>query len=234
MKRIIFILVLISLAKSEAQNFWLKTNFPTDNSQLYSVYSMITNSSDELLAGTFAKGIFKSTDQGNTWSQSGLDGQWVISFAKSSDGIIYAGSVGSTYGSGIFKSIDGGTSWTKVLDLQGGINCVYVDSDGNVYVGLNYSSSENGIYFSSNGGANWQNIFNDFANIYTIIRLKSGRILAASYGKIYYTDNLGASWNVTTSGLVNSTPSAFVENNGSIFMSTLGYGIYKSTDNGVT
>lgn len=230
----IFLVFIFSIGLCQAQNFWEKTNFPTDNSSLYSVYTMITNSSDHLLAGTFAKGIYKSTDLGFSWSESGLSTHWIISFAKDNSGFIYAASIGSQFGSGVYKSTDDGSSWNRVWDALTGMNCVYADQSGYIYVGLNYTPTQNGIYRSTDGGANWQQIFNQTENVYAITKLSSGRILAACYGKVFYSDNEGSTWNSTTSGLVSSTPSAFAKNNfNEIFLSTLGYGIYKSTDNGI-
>lgn len=228
------LLFLLSLTICKAQNFWEKTNFPTDSTSLSSVYSLITNSSDDILAGTFAKGVYKSTNQGLSWSESGLSNQWVKSMAKDNAGKIYAASIGSQSGTGIFKSTDGGSGWGKIWDATTGMNCVYTDSDGSVYVGLNYSPEQNGIFKLTGGSGSWNNILNKQNNIYAITKLTSGRILAASYGLIYFSDNNGTTWDSTSTGLVNSTPSAFVVNNsGEIYLSTLGYGIYKSTDNGL-
>jgi photosystem II stability/assembly factor-like uncharacterized protein len=195
---------------------------------------MITNSSDNILAGTYAKGIFKSTDQGFSWTESGLSTHWVISLAKDNSGNIFAASIGSQFGSGVFKSTDDGNTWNKVWDALTGMNCVYLDQNGFVYVGLNYTSTQGGIFRSTDGGNNWNQIFNLTDNIYALVKLNSGRILAASYGKVYYSDNEGSNWNSTTNGFVSFTPSAFVVNNqNEIFLATLGYGIYKSTDNGI-
>ena len=218
-----------------AQDFWERTSFPSDNSSLFSIYSMITNSSDHILIGTYAKGILKSTDQGLSWSESGLSNQWIISFAKDDTGNIYTASIGSQFGSGVYKSNDGGTTWNKMWDAETGMNCVYVDQNNDVYVGLNYSPSQSGIYTSNDGGGNWQKIFDEAVNVYAITKLGSGRLLAASYGKVFYSDDNGSSWSSSSNGLVSSTPSMFaIRNQSEIFMSTLGHGIYKSTDNGVT
>lgn len=235
MKMKVFLLSIILAGFCSAQNFWQKTNFPSDNSVLFSIYSMITNSSDDILVGTYAKGIYKSTDQGSSWSESGLTNQWIISFAKDNNGNIYAASIGSQYGNGVYKSTDDGSTWNKIWDAETGMNCVYVDQNNNVYVGLNYTSTQSGIYGSSDGGNSWRKIFNETENVYAITRLNNGRILAASYGKVFYSDNEGDSWSSTEEGLVLSTPSAFViRNQNDVFMSTLGYGIYKSVDNGAT
>jgi len=235
MKMKVFLLTIILAGFLNAQDFWQKTSFPSENTVLFSVYSMITNSADDILAGTYAKGIYKSTDQGATWSEFGLSGNWIISFAKDDNGNIYTASIGSQYGDGVFKSTDDGNTWNKVWDAETGMNCVYVDQNNNVYVGLNYSPTQSGIYRSNDGGNSWQKIFDETENVYAIIKLNNGRILAASYGKVFYSDNEGSSWTSTTDGLVSSTPSAFViRNQNEVFMSTLGYGIYKSTDNGAT
>lgn len=230
-----FIYILLIFSQSLfSQDFWVKTNFPTDNSSLFSIYSIIENNTNEILVGTFSKGIFKTTDNGVTWSESGLNNMWITSLAKDNSGNIYAGAIGSQFGSGIFKSIDDGTTWTKIFEIETGINKVYVSAENEIYIGLNYTSEQSGIYYSSDGGNNWQKIFNESENVYTIIKLNTGRVLAASYGKIYYSDNNGINWQITSSGLTSSTPSSFAINSeNKIYLATLGYGIYESNDSGV-
>ncbi len=235
MKRILLLLFIISFKIISAQNFWEKINFPFDSTSFYSVHSLITNSSDHILAGTFAKGIYKSTDNGNNWIESGLANHWVIEFAKNNSGDLFAASIGSQFGSGVFKSTDDGSSWNKVWDAQTAMHCIYIDQDQNIYVGLNYYETSGGIFRSTDNGTSWNQIFNLAENVYSVLKLSSGRVLAAGYGKIFYSDNDGTTWNTTTNGLVNSTPSQLVlKNQNEIFLSTLGYGIYKSTDNGIS
>jgi photosystem II stability/assembly factor-like uncharacterized protein len=233
MKSFIY-LILILTQSLLSQDFWVKTSFPTDNSSLYSIYSIIENNNNEILVGTFAQGIFKTGDNGITWNESGLTNMWITSLARDNYGSIYAGAIGSELGSGIFKSIDDGETWTKVFEILTGINKIYVSSNNEIYVGLNYTSEQSGIYYSSDGGANWEKIFNESENIYSILKLNSGRVLAASYGKIYYSDNNGSSWQSSNSGLVSSTPSALeINSENKIYLATLGYGIYESNDDGV-
>ena len=233
MKPFIYILLIFSQSLF-SQDFWVKTNFPTDNSSLFSIYSIIENNTNEILVGTFAKGIFKTTDNGVAWSQSGLNNMWITSLAKDNSGNIYAGAIGSQFGSGIFKSIDDGKTWTKIFEIETGINKVYVSSENEIYIGLNYTSEQSGIHYSSDEGNSWQKIFNESENVYTIIKLNTGRVLAASYGKIYYSDNNGINWQSTSTGLTSSTPSSFAINSeNKVYLATLGYGIYESNDNGV-
>ena len=236
MKTKLTIFILLSVNLLYSQNFWEKTNFPSDNSQLFSVYSLMVNSEDHILAGTFAKGIYKSTDLGNSWAESGLSGQWIRDFAINSSNEIFITSVGSQFGDGVYKSVDNGNTWTKVWDaISSGMNCLYIDQQNVIYVGMNYYDSQGGIFRSEDGGNTWTNIFELPANIYEIVKLNNGRILAASYGQIYFSDDNGVNWNSTSSGLVQATISDIALNQeNEIFITTLGYGIYKSIDNGLT
>ena len=236
MKTKLTIFILLSVNLLYSQNFWEKTNFPSDNSQLFSVYSLMVNSEDHILAGTFAKGIYKSTDLGNSWAVSGLSGQWIRDFAINSSYEIFITSVGSQFGDGVYKSVDNGNTWTKVWDaISSGMNCLYIDQQNVIYVGMNYYDSQGGIFRSEDGGNTWTNIFELPANIYEIVKLNNGRILAASYGQIYFSDDNGVNWNSTSSGLVQATISDIALNQeNEIFITTLGYGIYKSIDNGLT
>jgi hypothetical protein len=59
-------------------------------------------------AGTW-NGVCKSTDQGLTWSESGLQGDGVFSLIASGTAL-YAG----RYGGHVYTSTNGGTSWTEV------------------------------------------------------------------------------------------------------------------------
>ena len=236
MKTKLTIFILLSVNLLYSQNFWEKTNFPSDNSQLFSVYSLMVNSEDHILAGTFAKGIYKSTDLGNSWAESGLSGQWIRDFAINSSYEIFITSVGSQFGDGVYKSDDNGNTWTKVWDaISSGMNCLYIDQQNVIYVGMNYYDSQGGIFRSEDGGNTWTNIFELPANIYEIVKLNNGRILAASYGQIYFSDDNGVNWNSTSSGLVQATISDIALNQeNEIFITTLGFGIYKSVDNGLT
>lgn len=220
-----------------SQNFWQKTSFPS-GAQINSVYSLLGIGNDQVLAGTFALGIYKSTDNGATWNSSGLSSQWVKDLKLDNLGNIYALSIGSTFGSGVFKSTDNGNNWSQVWSYEGGLNCLYIDQNNNIYVGLNFFDGQGGVYKSSNGGSSWNNIFNFPANVYSIIKSSNGTLLLAVYenglAHIYSSTNEGANWN-KYSFTINFTSTDFAINpQGAIYLSTAGYGIYYSTDNGIS
>ena len=102
---LMFLLVPLSLY---AQNFWEQANGPFGGT----VPALAINSSGDIFAGTDASGVFRSTDNGNSWTQisNGLPiGVSVLSLAINSSGNIFAG----TDGSGIFRSTDNGNNWAR-------------------------------------------------------------------------------------------------------------------------
>jgi len=138
----------------------------------------------------------------------------------------------------LFKSTDNGTGWTQVWNCSGGFNDLYIDANNNIYIGLNFSDGKDGVYKSSDGGQNWSNIFLLQANVYGIIKSSNGTLLFADYdaglAKIYRSTNEGESWD-TYSFPINFTATDFaISPDGKIFLSTDGFGIYRSTDNGIT
>src|SRR2546427_4268844 len=74
-----------------------------------------------LYAGTFDRGVFRSTDGGANWSVTGLTSAYVTVLAvdPQTPSIVYAG----TSGDGVFKSADGGGSWSAI---NTGLSNLYV------------------------------------------------------------------------------------------------------------
>ena len=131
----------------------------------------IGNSAGGSLADYLGDGIFKSTDNGVTWTQLNSTSNenvfnpgpfnyvWRLALDKSnsSQDEIYAAVVG-----GILKSVDGGTTWITVLgdSLTGDNTDVIVTSTGIVYATLSSDANSNpGIWRSTTGDkSSWTNI----------------------------------------------------------------------------
>lgn len=75
-----------------------------------------------VLAGTNTGQIWRSIDQGATWSKAaffvGFDGSALMDLARAPNGTIYA----CTLGEGVYKSEDLGTSFTRLTALSAGTN----------------------------------------------------------------------------------------------------------------
>ncbi|MGH9641872.1 MAG: WD40/YVTN/BNR-like repeat-containing protein, partial [Terriglobales bacterium] len=124
-------------------------------------------------------GIFKSTDEGNTWQYAGLRDTHTISAIvvdpKNPD-VGYASSMGHVFvpdpERGVFKSTDGGKTWNKILfvdDKTGAIDLVMEPNQPQVLFAAMWQASRtpwalssggpgSGLYKSTDGGAHWTNI----------------------------------------------------------------------------
>lgn len=121
---------------------------PTNNNIMY----LATGDCDA--GDTYALGVLKSTDGGNTWSTTGLN--WSVNQNRRTSRILINPDntqiVLCATNDGVYRTINGGTSWTQVLPGD------YKDlnmkpGDSNVW----YASSDV-LYRSTNGGLTWTNI----------------------------------------------------------------------------
>ncbi|MBI5402169.1 MAG: glycosyl hydrolase [Ignavibacteriae bacterium] len=131
------------------------------------------NSSRSSYSGT---GIYKSTDDGKSWQNSGLTethrtGRIIID--PNNPNVILVAALGHLFSSnserGIYKTTNGGKSWRNTLyidDITGGIDIAYNPKDKRiVYAAMwsrerriweGYESGKNsGIYKSVDGGETW-------------------------------------------------------------------------------
>jgi len=119
-----FLEITTSLAKSNNISNFNATDNISSFSQAY-----LDPVSNSLMYLTTSKGLYKSTDGGQTWTLINLPVKTddvttrAIAVAKSSSNIVYT-NVGST----IFKSLDGGKNWqTHKIATTGFINYILID-----------------------------------------------------------------------------------------------------------
>ncbi|MGD8781862.1 MAG: choice-of-anchor A family protein, partial [Ignavibacteria bacterium] len=146
------------------------------------IQSLAIDSNGNIYAGTFGNGVMKSTDNGSTWAETGLDYDFVWAVDVNSNDEVYAG----TYGGGVYKSDDGGTNWQVLND---GLNSLYVynisiDENDNVYL----STWTNGIYMiEANLSQSWNQVGMNGVNVSSIMydSGESTLYIATSSGSIY-------------------------------------------------
>ncbi|MBK8609255.1 MAG: glycoside hydrolase [Chitinophagaceae bacterium] len=125
-------------------------------------------------------GIYKSTDGGNTWINTGLkDGQQIggLAIDPKNENRVFAAVLGHPYGPnterGVYRTTDGGKNWERVLYKDENTGAIQVTIDPNnsniVYVDLwagrqgpwengAWNGKESGLFKSMDGGTTWKKL----------------------------------------------------------------------------
>ncbi|MHB9011445.1 MAG: hypothetical protein ACYC49_04380 [Ignavibacteriaceae bacterium] len=215
----------------------INTGLP-DNS---SVYSLAINNSGNVFAGIYSEeapgiqspagsGLFRSTDNGDSWQKTDLTNDYVPSLAINNSGQIFAGT-GTGVEGGVFRSIDNGNNWTLVGLNNSVVLSLEVNNNGNIFAG-----SAIGVFRSTDNGTDWQNMGLTNFQIYALTINSSGHVFAGTRdGGIYRSTNNGDSWQPINTGLTNtsvaSVTSLAINSKGHIFAASDGKA-FRSTDNG--
>ena len=253
MKTLIFtsLVFLLSVQLSNAQ--WMLDSTGMGSKIVYS----LANSGSNIFAGTNLDGVFKSTNNGDNWTQTALNNRHVAAFGINGSNIFAGG-----YSYGVYRSLDYGTTWTYLTPLNNQQVNALLAIGTNIIAGV----WGNGIFLSTNNGDNWtqtsvnsgtlaltisgSNIFagtrengvllsTNNGNNWTQTALNTGYvneigiygndIFAASTGGLYLSTNDGASWT-----LISNMGSiiGLAKYSSYLFAASGGFGVYVSSDNG--
>ena len=212
------------------------------------------SNSNTIYLGAPAGGIWKTTDNGTTWTpltdelpQIGVSG---IAVDYSNSNVIYIATgdkdAGDSYSVGVYKSINGGITWSPT-GTMGGSNPsragdILIHPTNNQIL---WCATSSGIYKTINAGTSWTNVQSgDFSQ--GNIRLKPNNpstIYAVSDGKFYKSTNSGDSFTQITTGLPTSSNRLLLDvtpaNDSYIYiLSSNGsgdfQGIYRSINSGIS
>jgi hypothetical protein len=201
---------------------WIQMSGGMGSSQIINAFSFKDNT---IFAGTYG-GLFISSNNGNSWTQSNIPNNAVLSLTVSGNNI-YAG----TNVSGVLISTNNGITWSQT-SLNNRFVFSLAASGNYVIAGVN----DSGIYVSSNNGNSWLKTYSYTSDIRSLAF--NGNIIfagTASLGVIY-SSNYGSEWIQTN---LNNKPVfslAFSVNN--IFAAVFDIynaserGVYRSTNNG--
>jgi photosystem II stability/assembly factor-like uncharacterized protein len=182
-----------------------------------------------LYAATAHDGIFLSRDYGETWEpiNNGLEKLEIYCFAVSGTDF-YAGS----YSNCLYHSTDKGASWKELNININDASVLTLAANGSVIA----AGSRNGsIYRSADKGSSWTRInLGTTANINALAL--SGDALLAGSSQVFRSNDLGATWSVSGSGLpLQKAFMSFAVADDALYVGISPYGgIARSTDNGVT
>jgi hypothetical protein len=180
-------------------------------------------SGNNIYAGTINYGVYLSTNNGASWTQTSLNNQFIYSLAVNGNNV-YAG----TYGNGVYVSTNNGTTWTQTL-----LNNKYVPSllvvGNTIFAGVYYD----GVYSSTNNGSTWTQSSLNNHDVYSLA-VSGNTLFAGTFlNGVYMSTNNGSGW-VQTSLNNQSIQSLFV-NGSDIYAGTYySAGIYLSTNNGTS
>jgi photosystem II stability/assembly factor-like uncharacterized protein len=242
------ILIIPALVSIYSQTFWTPTGNITSAGDDW-VPEIACNSTGTLLAYSFNNGIFRSTNNGDEWSLSGITNLKVSNISTSPDGKIFA-ICNNTSGIYLQLSTDDGLSWNQVYsavhnnNFFSGSGMVFMDS--NVVVAaisftLGPTLGDIGVEIvkSTDGGLSWQLLFiaNGFGGAESLIRQGNRIFITTTLSGIWYSDDNGSNWNH-----VASSPSSFISciqinSSGDIFIGrNTAAGsvdlVFRSSDNG--
>jgi len=223
-----------------------------------------TNSATILLADAFYGYIFRSTDNGNNFTQvikeanaaspnpslnipAKFQGFRSLAFAPSNPNIVYAGlSVDTHYyspnptGTVIYKSIDGGVTFAAAPSIIDGnnVNRLVVDATDTNKV---YAATTNGVYKSSSGATSWTYSTALGSRKIEALAEKAGTVVAGEVaGGVWTSGDGGTTWSGPNNTGISS-PNPYIAaltfdpaSTNVVYAADFYSGIYKSSDKGLT
>lgn len=255
---ILFFTLLENNAWAQTSNWQLKgpIAFPTNISgQINGIgrvcqIKFFPNNPNSILACSASGGLWKSTDEGNTWTVLNTDqlprmGTASVCIDYTDSNIIYLASGDPNYYStdlGIWKTTNGGQTWT--LSTTGLSNRMAVEllMDPSNHLVL-IAATNSGIWKTYDGGNTWTEKLsgNSFTDMKWQPLTGTNILYASSMNKFFRSTDKGENWTEVTNGfnglLTSGTRIAVSEANPAIvYVGTVNDEgtIFRSVDNGVS
>jgi ligand-binding sensor domain-containing protein len=184
---------------------WNYVGVPSDEMSLVSVYTTIkADLRGNLYLGTQSavgagQGVWKSTDQGATWTQSinGLTNTSILSLSITASGTIFCG----TNGGGIYRSTDYATSWKQINNglINYWILSLAIDPAGNIYAGCDWGG---GVFRSADNGNSWTQVGLQGFRVTSLATSTGGIVFAGTdTSGVFRSTNNATTWAAVNSGL---------------------------------
>jgi photosystem II stability/assembly factor-like uncharacterized protein len=191
-------------------------------------YNVAVSASGTWFAGAYRSGLYRSTDEGVTWTR--LDGTMtnsdVYSVSALPQSTIIVG-LGNT----AWWSPDDGQNWERVADLDS-VNTFGIVAGND---GAWYAATTRGLAMSTNSGRSWSKR-STFRRVFGLLPTAFG-VLVAADGTLQTTIDAGANWWKSSDGMYPPIWTALVVPNGESSLLVGGTetgGLYVSENNGGT
>jgi photosystem II stability/assembly factor-like uncharacterized protein len=207
------------------------------NYGLVNVYS-VYESGSVILAATSYNGVYKSTNNGTTWSPAneGMGPKDVRALTAGSSSTFIAGS----HYAGIYRSIDLGSSWSKSMEgiPPGSSILSFLASSTGIIAG-----TRDGMYRTTNSGVTWTKLTgtSDTVNYGSVRGLceKDGALYAGTFlqfnSTVYKSTDHGTTWLRSGTGLPSDLTFIYgMATAGNNILAATDEGVYYSSDDGNT
>ena len=215
MKRKILVLLIIFPILTNAQ--WVQVSIGMGNRTVWS----LTSSENNIFAGTNDSGVYFSTNNGLSWTQTALNNQTIWSLALSGNNV-FAG----TSFNGVYHSTNNGLNWNQTSLNNKTIYSLIINGNS-IFAGTN----DYGVYLSTNNGLNWNqtSLYNQV--VWSLASSGNNIFAGTSSNGVYLSTDNGLSW--TQTSLNNLFIFSLTISGNYIFAGT-DYGVYFSTNNGLS
>jgi len=202
---------------------WVKRDAGLPDS---SVYDLALTSGGDLLTGQGFRGVWQSTDAGQSWSQVGSEMFAAVTVGEGPGGVLLAGDAQG--GVRIFEA----SAWSAPNNLPV-VNAFGTSGDSII------AAAEGGVFRSRDKGATWSQVNNSLANgwVLSLLVKDTGPVFAGTaHNGIMRLPFAGSDWFQadTPPEPVSSVLGMAVNDAGHLFAATQYWGLWKSTDNGAT
>lgn len=194
------------------------------------VVGLAVNSSDHVFAATWANGVYRTTNRGQSWDKMAVPSTEIHSITIAPNNSVFVGTYTDWWHEGgMFRSTDNGGTWQR-FELEN----MVVTATGCNSLGHIFGGSFGRIFRSLDNGSTWHVITENVPTIWCIRQSPTGVMYAGANGAIYNSTDNGATW-IQTSWYSNEPQeikNIIFTPQGTIYAS--GKGIYKSTNEGMT
>jgi hypothetical protein len=174
-----------------------------------SYINALTVAGTNFWAGT-GRGVFRSTNNGSTWTAAGLTGNSIYAVAVCGTKLWAASRTGSA---GVaYCSDDNGMSWTGYVLSSRDVSAFAV-SGANLFAG-GYA----GVHRTTNNGTNWT--LGLASEIVYSLALFGTNLFAGTFGGVWLSTDNGTSWMKVSTGLTNPYINALAVHGTNLFAGT--------------